>query len=135
MSDEAAAELTVTFLGSKTTSFTYEEEAGLYTAHQYGDTHIDGNTGEPVTYRNVMALYANHKKIHLTGSKVVRSFYDLIGSGEGHLACDGKIIPIRWSHDDYDEPFTYTLEDGTPLELGVGRTYIAVTGAGPVAYK
>ena len=133
MSGSDAAKIKVTFKGSKTTSFAYDAETGLYTASQYGGTHKDGNTGEAVTYRNVMALYVNHTKMEIYSA--YRSFYDLVGSGEGHIACDGKIIPIKWSHASYEEPFTYTLEDGTPLQLGVGRTYIAITGAGPVAYE
>ena len=134
MAGDAATKVKVTFMGSKTTSFAYDAETGLYTASQYGGTHKDGNTGEAVTYRNVMALYVNHTKADVYYA--YRSFYDLVGSGEGHMACDGKIIPIKWSHASYEDPFVYTLEDGTPLQLGVGRTYIGITGASdPISYK
>ena len=52
-----------------------------------------------------------------------------------YFACDGKIIPIQWHHDSYEEPFQYTLEDGSPLYLGVGTAYIAVLGGDPISYK
>ena len=38
---------------------------------------------------------------------------------------NGKLIPIQWHHESKDAPFTFTLSDGTPLELGVGNTYVA----------
>ena len=56
-----------------------------------------------------------------------RSFYDLKGNGDGHMICDGKIIPIRWSHSEYSEPFSYTTVDGEPITLGVGSTYVAIS--------
>jgi hypothetical protein len=93
---------------------------------------IDGNTGEAMKFRNVIALYAKQSQ-PISGS--ARQFYELIGSGDGHFVCDGKIIPIQWHHASYEEPFQYTLEDGSPLFLGVGQTYIAVLGGDPISYE
>lgn len=132
LNGEDATSLTVKFKGGKKTTFEYDEKSGLYAASQYGEEWIDGNTGEAITFRNVIALYAKQSQ-SVSGS--ARQFYDLIGSGEGHLVCDGKIIPIQWHHDSYEEPFQYTLEDGSPLYLGVGQTYIAVLGGDPISYK
>lgn len=134
---EDISSLTVTFKGSKTTSFKYDAETGLFTARQYGSTHIDGNTKKAITYRNVMVMYTTHNREQLPGSSVTRSFYDLTGSGTGYMACDGKIIPIVWKRSDHQKPFSYYHEDGTtPLALGVGRTYIGITGASdPISYK
>ena len=47
-------------------------------------------------------------------------------SGEGYFACDGQIVKIKWVREDLYGPFSYTLEDGTPLTLGVGKTYVGV---------
>jgi hypothetical protein len=51
---------------------------------------------------------------------------ELVGSGEGYFACGGKIIPIKWSCESEGSPILFTLADGTPLELGVGNSYIAL---------
>jgi hypothetical protein len=62
----------------------------------------------------------------------------LIGEGEGFYACNGQIVPIKWSRDSVNDPFTYTLTDGTPLVMGVGKTYVAVigtSGAAGVSYE
>ncbi len=51
---------------------------------------------------------------------------ELTGSGEGYFACGGKIIPIQWHREQMSDPITFTLAEGTPLELGVGSSYIAI---------
>ena len=132
LNGEAATSLTVKFKGGKKTSFEYDAESGLYAASQHDEPWIDGNTNEAFKVRNVIALYAKQSQ-PISGS--ARQFYDLIGSGDGHFVCDGKIIPIQWHHESYEEPFQYTLEDGSPLFLGVGQTYIAVLGGDPISYE
>ena len=51
---------------------------------------------------------------------------ELLGTGDGYYACNGKIIPIKWHREKDEEPFTFTLTDGTPLEQGIGNSYIAI---------
>ena len=121
---ESAKEVTVSFLGKKTTTMAYDETTGLYGMSQYGKTTIDGNDQKQVTFKNVMVLYTEQWKIH--DGSYSRSYYELIGSGEGYFAVNGEIVPIKWSREDLNKPFSYTLADGTPITLGVGRTYIAV---------
>ena len=122
----SAPEVTVTF-GScgKTTKLSYDETTGLYTARQYGDRVIDGNTDELVTYRNVLMITAD--TYDYERNEVARVHIELLGEGTGYFACDGKVVPIKWSRaTDYD-PFVFTHEDGTPITFGTGNTYVAVT--------
>jgi len=106
----------------KYTKFSYNAESKLYRSFQYGQDNIDGNTGEIISYRNVLALKAPTKKNDTTDHMII----DLEGTGTGYYACGGQVIPIKWSRESVYDPFTYTLEDGTPLTLGVGKTYIAI---------
>ena len=48
------------------------------------------------------------------------------GSGDGYYACGGKLIKIQWHHENPADPFTFTLEDGTPLVQGIGSSYIGI---------
>lgn len=124
LTGNAANTVTVKFYGKKTTTMTYNTTSGLYEASQYKKDHIDGETGEVLTYRNVLVLQTKHWK-EKEGS-YSRSYYNLTGSGNGYFACDGKIVPIKWKHNKVTDNFSYTLEDGTPLVLGVGRSYIGI---------
>lgn len=121
---ETAVEMKVVF-GSKTTTLIYDETTGLYTAMQYGDNIIDGNTDELVTYRNMLMLTT--ETYTYENNDGVRVHMDLVGEGSGYFACDGKIVPICWSRSGDYEPFVFTHEDGTPIVLGTGSTYIAIT--------
>ncbi len=112
--------------GTKYTKFTYDKETKLYMSYQYDKDNIDGNTGETLGFRNIFVLKAPTKK--LKGSE--RVDITLKGEGEGYYACNGQLVPIKWSRASEQDPFTYTLEDGTPLTLGVGKSYIAIVPTG-----
>lgn len=130
---ESANVVTVAFgEGGKSTTLTYNAQAGGYEAYQHGDDYIDGNTGKVMTFRNVISFsaetgyYSNSVCLEIT----------LVGEGEGYFACDGKIVPIRWSRADRYEPFQFTMLDGTPVTLGVGTTYVGITPlSGEVSYE
>lgn len=133
---EAAQRITVRFGkgASKTTTMTYDADSGCYTGLQHWSTDdkplIDANTDTAIPFRNVLVLLAQESYIkdHV--------FYELEGEGDGYFACGGKIVPIRWHRSSLDEPFTYTLTDGTPLALGIGKSYVAILPMGsPVVYE
>lgn len=120
-----AASVTVRFTpNGKKTGFAYNQDTGLYEASQYGKDYIDGNTGNTMAFKNLLVIKAKS----WTDSEGYRQFVELTyADGEGFYACNGKLIPIKWSREGYSAPFVFTLEDGTPLNLNVGNSYIAVT--------
>jgi hypothetical protein len=122
----SAAEITVSFGGLKTTSFSYDDAKEIYTASQYGSGYIDGATEKPVEFRNVLTLYAETSIIDSYGRRVVK----LTGSGEGHFFCKGQKVDITWHREGDGKQFSYTLADGAPLTLGVGKSYIAIVPTG-----
>ncbi|MBS1402352.1 MAG: DUF3048 domain-containing protein [Oscillospiraceae bacterium] len=117
-----AATIQVTFNTSKSTQFTYQSDSGKYTAVQYNDDYKDGATGEKVAFSNVLVLSAAMSTVDSYGRLAV----ELTGSGDGYLACGGKYVPIKWSRSSINDCFTYTLADGTPLNLARGTTYVGV---------
>lgn len=131
LNGEPAAKVVATFRGGKTMTMTYNADTGLYEASQYGSDYKDANTDQIMSFRNVLVLYAKHWFIY--DGTYDRSFYDLIGSGDGHLAIGGEIVPIKWVRENLEDPFVYTLEDGTPVTLGVGHSYIAIVDEGRTA--
>lgn len=129
---EKAEKITVQFKSGKKTVLTYDAATKQYGLNMHGTEHIDGNTGKPVTFKNVIAIYCNQYYADSAGHK----FYDSIGTGEGYAAINGTIVPITWKRDGLRNQYTYALKDGTPLSLDVGKTFIALVGIkNPIAYE
>ena len=118
-----AKNIRLVFAGYKSSDLNYSEEDGVYYMTQYGLKFIDGNTQEAIGFANVIALFANTVN---TGDEYAHIDVSLNGSGEGYFAHGGKLIPIKWSREGDGVPFTYTTEDGSPLEVGAGRTFVGV---------
>lgn len=139
LAGETANTVKIEFRGSRSTEMLYDEATGQYYATQWfkktKKTHVDAESGEQMHYRNVLVLLADQWTAK--EGKVTRSYYQLTGKGKGYLACDGKIVPVLWSHNKVTDHFTYTLEDGTPLTLGVGRSYIGIVcdSSGKITYQ
>ena len=121
---EAAKSVSVHFSKYKTGVFTYDPNTGLYGIQQYGGPYVDGNTGEPVTVKNVLVLYTDvgNVKGDTEGRKTVRT----TGQGQGQFFCDGTVQAITWSKDSDSAPMTYLDAQGKPLKLGVGHSYINI---------
>ena len=104
---------------TKTNTMTYREDRGEYLFNQFGSAMYDASEEQDICFKNVIVMFCN------VTNQGVYHVAQLEGSGEGMLACNGKIIPIRWIHEEETDPFTFTYADGTPLELGIGSSYIA----------
>ena len=120
----AAEHIKLQFSNYKTGTFDYDSAAGLYLVGQYGGKHMDGDTGEQVSATNVLVLETD---IHvISGDTYGRLSVNLTSGGKGTYFCGGKSIPIRWSKASRNDPFVYTTEDGTPLVLGQGTSYVCI---------
>ena len=118
-----ASVVTVPFSNYKTGVFVYDEERGAYLVEEYGAPYVDGNTGEQVAVTNVIVVQT---RCRYTGDSLGHMDVDVVGEGEGWVACGGAAIPIRWSKPDRESPMTYTTQDGAPLVLGRGKTYVNI---------
>ncbi len=121
----AATDVSVKFSNYKTGTFTYDPAAKLYRIGQYDDAYIDGNTGEQVGVTNLLILRTS---VYNSGDASGHMIIDVRNSGEGIYLCGGKAVDIQWHKEEIDDPFTYTTEDGAPLSLGIGKTYVCVVG-------
>ena len=111
-------------LNTKNTLFEYDAEHRQYLAFQYGKPWVDhAYDNVQISFRNVLAL---NVRTYYNG---VYCKHQLTGTGTGVWFIDGKAIPITWSRETLSDPFSYYLEDGTPVTLGVGHTYIGLIGS------
>ncbi len=124
---DSAQEIEIVFTHDsvkKTSTMKYNSETDSYNYYQYGKEMTDGNDGTLEEFKNVIVILAP------TQNQGVYHVADLIGSGDGYFACGGKIVPIRWTHANETDTFSFTLTDGTPLMQEVGSTYIAIAPTG-----
>lgn len=119
---EAADEITIWY-GKKTknTVMKYNRSTGKYEYNQYGKVMTDQITGEVESFNNVLileaAVYENY----------IYTAVNFHLGGTGWYACGGKLIPIVWECTG-DEPIRCLTEDGQPLNINVGNTYLSIIG-------
>ena len=118
-----AERVTVPFSTAYARHFVFIPEAGHYIVENRNGPHLEAETGEPLTVKNVL--------IQITGMRVVepRMGYrevDTLGTGRGYLATGGRVFTLRWEKEAHNEPMRWYFECGTPLVLTPGRTWINV---------
>ncbi len=119
-----ARSIEVVYAGGKTSTFLFEDETSSYYMSQYGEEYLD-NYADRVPFANVIEIEANtylqedgqHLTIELT-------------EGPGFYFTYGRAVPIHWYKNGPYDVFHFTLEDGTPLQLSRGRTFVAVNQTG-----
>ncbi len=129
--------LSIEYSYAQRTRFDYDASTGNYLRYQHGGkAHIDETTGEQLAFRNLLVLFTETDLI--AGDDKNRIEIETYGtSGEGYYAADGQYIKIRWSRDSYGDPFRYETEDGKPLELRAGKTFVSIvpnTGKNDVTF-
>ena len=120
---EIADEILIEFGDNlKTTTMVYDETTGKYVWNQYGKVMTDQITGEEEAFNNVIILQAD------TYFNYIYQEANFHVGGWGYYACGGKIIPINWEQVDPEapSPFRITTEDGEPVDINVGNSYVAV---------
>jgi len=104
--------------------FEYDEDTNLYNRFQYGDEQIDANTGEQLTFTNIIVQSVDMWPI--AGDTEKRIDMQLFGSGAGYYITGGKVVPITWIREGHDTPTYYYNEDGSSLIISPGKTFISI---------
>jgi len=120
---QAANAIRIVFPETKITNFTYEPDRGGYTGSMFGSVYADGNTNEVPVFQNVLVL-ATYTRVGVDAHWHT-AMNTINCEGQGFFCNGGYCEPITWSRGGYNEPFRYFRADGSELELGVGKTYIA----------
>ena len=107
----------------KTSEFTYDEDAGAYAMHQWGEDLYDANTDEQVFFENVIIIVTTIYPY----DGAAHQYVDFESGGEGYFFSGGKYIPITWEKPEEGAPFEYRDENGELVTFGVGSTFVCVT--------
>lgn len=124
-----ASEVFVPFSASYNAGFSYDSETGLYRKQRNGADHIDADTNEVLTFKNVLILYTSVTSYQ--GEELRREV--ALGSGDGWYVTGGGREPISWSKGDSAKQFVITGSDGKEITANPGKCYICVTDKGNAA--
>ncbi len=123
--EQKAVDIFIKFASSGSTcGFIYNEEAGVYDRMRMGKPHIERNTEGQVKAANIIVQEIASPLIEKDpeGRRNLKN----IGSGKGYYITGGKVIPIQWSKKARDAQTSYTTEDGKPIVLNRGQTWIEI---------
>ena len=99
-------------------TWAWNASAGTF-ARSYGATaHVSGST--PITAANVVVQFIRYEGGRgRTGAKGI-----VIGSGVAWVFSDGKLVKGMWKRASQNEPTMFTSEDGDPILLSPGKTWV-----------
>lgn len=112
--------------------FEYNGEDGKYYRYQYGGEHIDELTGEQLAVDNVIFQYCHGE---FRDDEGYMAFECHGGWQEGdaesgnfrvQVFTGGKMIEGTWSRYADTDPALYVDEDGNPIELNRGKTWVCI---------
>jgi hypothetical protein len=93
-----------------------------------GVEHLDAATGEQVSFKNVIVLYAPHEEADFLedtgGSRSL--LIDLAGEGQALVFRGGQVYEATWRHQDAADMLLYYDSQGDLLPLAPGNTFIQV---------
>ncbi len=96
----------------------WQADAGVWTRTEFGepDITVDGNQ---ISATNVVVLFV---RIYFNWGLPVS---DMIATNRaGYVATGGKYIPILWSKSDRTGTYVLTTQDGQPVTLAAGQTWV-----------
>ena len=119
-----ATTIDIKYSGSSTTNYVYDSESKVYKQFVNDKEHIDYETKEQYTVKNILVYQIGNTTI--AGDNKGRQDLDNIGSGNGYFITEGKQIPITWEKDSRSSQTVYRYEDGTEITVNDGNTWIHI---------
>jgi hypothetical protein len=114
-----------------TMSYTWDEDKKTYLRSMpWGPHLLAGN--KRVTTENILVILGPIVRGHITvggtitkGGSHPEPIYHLInGTGKFYYAHGGKYVSGTWTKGAVNEVFQFTLDDGSPLKMAPGRTFV-----------
>jgi hypothetical protein len=105
---------------------------GRYLRWTDGIAHTDVNTGEQLSFTNIILLSAHHQETGIvedTGGNYSIQI-QIWGEGPVTIFRDGQRFNGRWQRLDPDHMLTFTDPDGNPLPLAPGPSFFQIVPSG-----
>ncbi|MGD9891779.1 MAG: DUF3048 domain-containing protein [Dehalococcoidia bacterium] len=106
--------------------WTYDAGSNSYRRAMAGVPHVDGLTGNQLTFKNVV-LQVMPARIASREGHVV---YSQIGEGQAYVFLDGRMIDAVWSKASPEDRTRYWYRNGAEVQFNRGATWIALIPTG-----
>ncbi len=117
------SELTLKFSDSYFSTFEYNADEKTYYKKHSGNPHMDGVTNQQLNFENVVAVQTS-----ITSRDGYLMDVQLVGSGTGYYATNGKIQLIEWSKETENSPIKIYDINGNEIKFNVGESYFGIIG-------
>jgi len=123
---QPVTELEIPFSTANRVTWRFDEPSGGYLRWNNGNVHNDALSGEQLSARNVVVMWARYVQ-QPDRDKIGSTTYDieLAGSGRVSLFRDGQRFDGTWEATNAAPP-VFKAADGTQLKLGPGNTWFQV---------
>ncbi|NLO09249.1 MAG: DUF3048 domain-containing protein [Clostridiales bacterium] len=103
--------------------FMYDQADKLYNRYQFGEVHRDSNTGDQLSFKNIIVQFVKEWNIDKNGYQTM----DIENTeGKGYYISNGKAVNITWKKNEKNKWMRYYDMVGEELTINPGKTYIAV---------
>lgn len=126
---EDARYIEVPYSSGYNAKFYYDEESKVYKRTQNKTELIDYTSKERIVTKNIILYNVSYSTIDSKDRQNMNN----IGSGKGYLITEGKAVPITWEKKTRADKTIYKFEDGEPLIVNDGSTYIGLMPTGKTA--
>ena len=110
------------------TSFTYNENDGLYYRYMYGNPDVDAaNDSQQLAFKNVLVQFTYHEVRDAKGYLIFQ-VHDT--TRDGYFFTNGKGIHVTWKKSGDYEPTKFYDDDGNEIEVNTGKTMICIVEDG-----
>ncbi len=96
----------------------WQADTGVWTRTEFGERDITVDNNQ-ISATNVVVLFV---KIHTNWTLPVTEM--IVSNRPGYVATGGKYIPILWSKSERTGKIVLTTEDGQPVSLAAGQTWV-----------
>ncbi|MEG0763572.1 MAG: DUF3048 domain-containing protein [Oscillospiraceae bacterium] len=132
LQDGVAGNVHIRFSSYVNSDLTYDEKSNKYVKSQFGDLQIDENSGEAISFDNVIVLFTDISKY----SDNILAKVDYCFGGVGYYINGGKYENIRWLKGDAGNPLRIVSADGSEssVKINTGTSYVAIVDLGKYNY-
>ena len=110
------------------TSFTYNEDDGLYYRYMYGNPDVDAaNNNQQLAFKNVFVQFTYHE---VRDQKDYLAFQVHDTTRDGYYFTNGKAIHVTWEKTTDYSPTKYFDDNGNEVQVNTGKTMICVVKDG-----